>query len=356
MKEKSSTLFIALLVLTVSLAHYEIAFGQAFCALRDPTTRIYELYPQASSYRSLVQTVDEAARQHVADKLPFTIHFNELGRHTLYLPVDEQRPLGLVHARSETGAWGLTEIVWSLSPDLTVRNFAFQRCRSRKRTAVETAAFQEQLVGKNFRQLKQLLNADGNSLATGKLQIAEDAQELAVSVVRSALKTIAVTEFAWHRELKVIQPLHQIYTSFPKANQIQQINSPYNSQVLEALNAEFSNGGENKSTSAIQRSEVKLFRASGTSNDPDNVDQMSGYVAYVPWKMLQMEIDLWWHLSADGTVVDVRAQGGWPDQETKNAFATVKGLSVDKLEQCSSAAQIAGAEIILLVQHNSGKR
>ena len=74
------------------------AFGQAFCALRDPAKMIYEFYPEATSYKSIVRTVDDQVRQTVGSELPFSIHFNELGKHTLYVPIKDSKPLGVVHA------------------------------------------------------------------------------------------------------------------------------------------------------------------------------------------------------------------------------------------------------------------
>ena len=43
-----------------------VAYGQAYCALRDPTRRIYESWPQATTYKSIVRTIDERVRRQVA--------------------------------------------------------------------------------------------------------------------------------------------------------------------------------------------------------------------------------------------------------------------------------------------------
>ena len=73
-----------LLLLAVLLVADDLN-AQAFCALRDPQRQINVLFPEATSFRSIVRTVDEAARSEVAERLPFSLHFNELGRHTLYV-------------------------------------------------------------------------------------------------------------------------------------------------------------------------------------------------------------------------------------------------------------------------------
>lgn len=73
----------------------------AYCALRDLVNTIYTLFPEADAYRSSVKTIGRSARQAVLDQLPFKIHFNELGRHTLYMALQNGDVIGMVHARSE---------------------------------------------------------------------------------------------------------------------------------------------------------------------------------------------------------------------------------------------------------------
>ncbi len=338
-----STIVITFVVLFATDATVKQSFGQAYCALRDPTKRIYESYPDATSYRSLVRTVDQEVRQHVSQKLPFTIHFNELGRHTLYLPVKGDQPIGLVHARSEASNWGLSEIVWSLNPDLTVKDFQFQRCRSRKRSAVETDAFKRQLIGKEFRQLKAMLSEDGNSLAEGKVTTSADSKELAAIVIRSALKTIAVTEFTWKQELMVIQPLYHVNQAFPETTRIEKINQPYTESVVQAFRSAFKTSS-GKDSSSIQREQVELYKSIAADG------QAGGFVARTPWEMDGTRLNLWWYIRKDGVISDVKSQGGWPTTKTEKAFESAVGLASDQLQKCSTAAEIAGAEVLLLVR------
>ena len=321
------------------------AFGQAYCALRDPTKRIYEFYPDATSFKSLVRTVDEGVRQSVSTELPFTIHFNELGRHTLYVPVKQARPLGLVHARSEPGNFGLSEIVWSLTPSLEVKDFAFQRCRSRKRTTIESDEFKRQIIGKDFQQLRMLLTENGNSVAQGQLDVSEEAREMAAIVVRSALKTIAVSRSAWARDLQIIQPLYRVDRAYPNASQVRKIDQPYDQQVTRGFDRQFaSSSGENSTN--IDRQNVLLLEAN------DGQGQLLGHVAKTPWKSMDYELTLWWKIRRDQVIEGVVADGGWPDAETKNAFENVVGLAADRIHECNSAAEIAGAEVLMLCRRN----
>ena len=342
------TIFLTLFVLVLG-ANQTRSFGQAYCALRDPTTRIYDFYPEATSYRSLVRTVDQEVRQYVSQHLPFTIHFNELGRHTLYLPVKGEQPMGLIHARSEAGDWGLSEIVWSLSPDLVIQDFEFQRCRSRKRTEVETEAFKRQLIGKDFQQLRSLLSADGNTIQNGQVSVSAEAQELASMVIRSALKTIAVTQYTWKRELGVIQPLFHVNRAFPETAKIEKVNQPYSQAVIQAYQSAFKTSSGKESTS-IDRNNVDVYKSMSAAG------QEGGFVVRTPWSMNGTSLNLWWYVRRDGVIAKVTSEGGWPSAETQKAFEAVAGLATDQLDKCSTAAQMAGAEVLLLVRKQGASR
>jgi len=348
MYSRRFTILVALLALFVTGAIAENCAGQAYCALRDPTKRIYESYPDATSYRSLVRTVDQDVRQYVSQKLPFTIHFNELGRHTLYLPVKDGKPMGLVHARSEAGNWGLSEIVWSLSPDLVVQDFEFQRCRSRKRSEVEKQAFKKQIVGQDFQQLKSMLSQDGTAVVKDKVSVSPEAQELAAMVIRSGLKTIAVTEYTWKQELAVVQPLFHMNQAFPESTRIEKVDQPYTDAVVQIFRSAFQTSS-GKDSSSIKRDDVEFYKSFTAQN------QEAGFVVRTPWEMDETRLNLWWYVRKDGVISDVKSQGGWPTPETQKAFESVAGLATDQLKKCSTAAEIAGAEVLLIVRLHGGK-
>ena len=182
-----------------------VTHAQAFCALRDPTSQIYQLYPQADSYRSIVRQVNATTRSNVNERLQFTIHSRELGEHTLYVAMAKNVPIGIVHVRSEPGDWGLIEIAWSIDLDLKLRGFAFQRCRGRACQSVDTEPFRAALAGRDLPAVRALLSADGNALQQQYPWAGPDNERLAVAVVRSALKTMAVTDAVWGKELMALQ-------------------------------------------------------------------------------------------------------------------------------------------------------
>ncbi len=189
------TVVIAILI-TPSLAQ-----AAAFCALRDPAPQIYELYPSATNYRSLVSVIDDSIRTSITEELPFTLHNRELGKHTLYVALKAHEPLGFVHVRSEASKWGLIEIAWSLDLDLNVRDMRFQRCRDPSCKALAKDKFKGLMANKSSTELRAMLavaEADPASLGVDKKH-----QSLALAVLRSALKTIAVTRRAWEFDMSL---------------------------------------------------------------------------------------------------------------------------------------------------------
>ena len=97
----------AFVILPSLLVVPAVANAQAYCALRDPAPQIYSLFPQATSFRSHVNVIDQKSRSDVGALLPFTLRTRELGQHTLYIAQAAARPVGLVHVRSEPSDWGL---------------------------------------------------------------------------------------------------------------------------------------------------------------------------------------------------------------------------------------------------------
>ena len=92
---------------------------------------------------------------------------------------------------------GLIEVAWALYPDLTVKGFVFQRCREMARDEVESQVFKIFLHKKTSKNLRVFLNADGSELINPLPMISEDAQPLGLRLIRSVLKTMAVTRAVW---------------------------------------------------------------------------------------------------------------------------------------------------------------
>ena len=185
----SQLVCLALLGTTASTA----VAGMPYCALRDPAQQIYKLFPEAQSYKSEVHTVDATVRDQVANELPFTLHERELGRHTIYVPVVEGQGAGVLHVRSEASEWGLVEVAWALDASLQVIDFNLQRCRGASCKQVDSEAFKNRLRGLGATELAALLDSDQQHLAEPLVGLDGDGLVLAATVIRSGMKTIAVT-------------------------------------------------------------------------------------------------------------------------------------------------------------------
>jgi len=233
-------LITSLLWLALAAAASSTAWAQAYCALRDPVRQVYELYPGATSYRSIVRTVGAKHRLIIAERLPFTMHFTELGRHTLYAALDGNKPIGLVHVRSERGQWGLVEIAWATDLDMRIVDFKFQRCRERAKSLLDTEEFRAQLIGKGVGDLVGMLNSDYSGVNPSFLQVPAGAEKLAAVVIRCGAKTLA---------------------AFEGAESVQAVTDPYSSDVRAAVEAALQGV-----SSAIDRSDVAVLRVRGGNN------------------------------------------------------------------------------------------
>ncbi len=187
--------FVAALLLMGS--SFTALAGTPYCALRDPSHQIYEMFPNATSYRSVVREINADVREEVGEHIPFPLFGNELGQHTIYVPLNETAPLGFVHVRSERSEWGLIEIAWALNPNLEIRNFNYQRCRGGACKSVLKKGLAQLLTGKNHLQLTSMLAAQEKGLQPRTGDFTTDEFELARATLMSAIKTIAVTEQAW---------------------------------------------------------------------------------------------------------------------------------------------------------------
>jgi hypothetical protein len=163
-----------------------------------------DFFPDFSSYRSILGVVGPELRVTLDEKLRYETHFNEFGKHTLYVAYRNDQAIGIVHARTEKGDWGLDELVWSFNMDLTVRDFRFQRSRSQWKTEIQSDEFKQVLKGKSFDDLTQLLSEDRSEYRNMDSSLPAGAEGLAATVIRSALKTIVVTEYVWGQELQAL--------------------------------------------------------------------------------------------------------------------------------------------------------
>lgn len=323
---------ITFFVSTSALGFIE-ARGQAFCALRNPITSIQQMYPEATTYRSIVRTIDRDIRKTVAERLPpHTLHFGELGRHTLYVPMAGQRPLGLVHVRSEESKWGLIEIAWALDFELRIEGFLFQRCRDKTKSVLEEEGFQSQLKGKNFEELKQLWLADDGELDPRKWNIPESAKMLGNAVVRCGLKTILVTDLAWEEDIAGLKELNWIVAELNDAVKVEALNlQPADLILLQ---------GDDFAVKQMQRV-------------LDVEERGIGWLLWIDVQLPDGIVSTYWIVDSEMNLRRVGAVNAWPDKHVRLAFDQLAGSSIVKMEAegCSGQAQILAKQCLMRVAH-----
>ncbi|NQZ57754.1 MAG: hypothetical protein HRT88_09870 [Lentisphaeraceae bacterium] len=209
------------------------SFAQGFCSLRDPQAKIKALFPDCSSYKTLVGSVTAETRLKVASQLPFSLHFSEIGRHNLYQINNGDLTEGFIHVRSEQSRWGLIEIVWFLNLDLTIRDFTFQRCRSPLKKQLLNNDFKQQILGLNYIQLIKLIDAKGN--LRNSLNVPKNCQQLVQLLIHSALKTIAVSEISWLNKINKVRQ-QKLLRELNIDQQADHVKTKHHSESIGSLN------------------------------------------------------------------------------------------------------------------------
>jgi hypothetical protein len=286
--------------------------GQAYCALRDPVRVLYEVYPEADGHRSIIRTVTIEDRTAIAKVLPFTIHFDELGRHTLYVTVQEGLPLGILHVRSERGRYGLTEIAWSLTLDGQITDVAFQRCRDGELRAALTDQLRAKLIGADVPMLLRLLDEEGWS---------EEARVL----IRSAAKTATVTLIVWEEDLLPTRAEAKAAIAWSELDPVLLLHAIDQSSL--------------SSNSGLDTKSIRVWKATGADGT------YLGTLVRSLWKLDGHRAELWWQMDRGGRIVDVEILNG-ADPSISNAFREVIGLEVSNIDQCATAAGVAAGEVL----------
>lgn len=310
------------------------AQAQALCSLRDPIRQITTLFPEADGYRSIVRVVDQSSREDLKERLPFTLHFNELGRHTLYVVQKQSQPLGLVHVRSEAGKWGLVEIAWALDFDLNILDYDFQRCRDRSKVSV--LAERGRLHGMGFRDLLDHMNTECSRLRPGHGLFPRDGEELGLTVVRNALKTIAVTESAWKDDLVTLRAEFLARRTLGDVRNLAPLQGLFGSQSSKLIKTHVGKAG-----TGIVRSQSRAFACKGKGG------KQLGRVVLTPWSYDDKTTNLRWSFHADGQILAIEAPAGWPSAEVSKAFEDLVGLDPLGSDECSGFAGLIATEVAL---------
>lgn len=313
--------------------------ANAYCSLRDPVSAIHYLYPTATNHQSIVKIVGKEARASLGEALPFDLHFNELGKHTLYVALNEREPTGLIHARTELAEKGLIEVAWALDLDLSVQSFYIQRCRLAECKDENINFLREYMKGKTFEEVLSMYNSGDKVFFEELFYKSEDLRSLTTSILQSALKTIVITDLVWKDDIDKFNSIALAQQYFPNAVAAEKIQYELSNKELSELNNKFGSDAMYIDHDSI--SSLKVSNAGGKT---------LAYFVNAEWGVDDSAGEFSWLISPRGEVIAVQPKSSWPSLEIKNSFNTVIGQSVKAPSECSTFAEVTASELF----HASG--
>jgi hypothetical protein len=182
----------------------------------EPTTEamVFRAYPEADGYSRIERDVGPSHRRVIEHRLPFKVHFNELGQHSLMVAFRSRRPVGLLYQRTEESDWGLVAIAWHVTLDLRIAGFEVLRGLGRDAKEVPESTFADQLAGATYDQVVARLAVLEEAVRRAPVS---PRQAFTRTVLRSAAKTLAVTTAVWDREVLKLRDQAEGFDLFPAA-------------------------------------------------------------------------------------------------------------------------------------------
>lgn len=334
----SGGLVITRMLLICLLSFTSQAVFAAYCSLRDPVAAIQTLFPAANQHRSLVRNVSLESRNTVKQRLPFDLHFNEIGRHTVYLVFNDTRPEGVVHARSEVSEWGLIEIAWALDMNLTVRDFYFQRCRLPACNEALRLRILADLKGKSADQIASYVDVTGKHLAPALQEKYEADAPIALALIASAMKTILLTGSEWGGALEAARLDYFTLLATDElggANKIKLVKKHRGSTVVEA--------GQYYDQFILIGSEDVYSVLS------ENSTEIATLVS-VLWRHNDQLGRSVWIFDRQGKINHVALLDTDLDDSFNDSFLDLKGKSVASVDDCKTPTEMTARTIFLLSQ------
>ncbi len=315
-----------------------IAGAYAYCSLKDPVSAIHALFPEATSHKSIVKVVGKNTRSTISKELPFTLQFNELGKHTLYIASEKNTPIGLVHSRTEQTKWGLIEVAWALNLDYSIRDFYIQRCRLPACNGSNLDFLKKTLKNKSYKNVLSLLNKNGSQLAIEIPSKSKDIPELTLSILQSALKTISVTKIVWKDDIENIKRTALINNNFPSVINFKITKNNASTVSLSEVHKKIG-----YDTTYIDYSTVNSYKIE------NSIDQTPlGHMLEAEWHVDDYIGKFYWLVSDDGTILAVQPNNAWGSIEIQNSFASLIGQKIESTSTCNNLAEVTATELFIM--------
>ena len=308
----------------------------ANCALRNPDRQIYEIFPEATSYRSVVALVDADLRQRIEQQLGSDLSKSDVGKHTAYLVLKDSIPIGLVHARTEAGARGSIELVWALDLGMNIKDFRVQRSREKHSNVIKADAFRQKMIGLDLAGIQSLLTAGNDDIDVAALQIPPSATTIAHTVVMCAVKTRIITELAFPDSMQPARMLGLVHQYFPGTVKVTTVTV----------------GTSDGSPDPMQRGSLTILRAIGPQ------EKTLGVLAFTVWAAQPAQPETWWAVSPEGVVRDVLVVGP-VDDRFRDQFAALIGadlpaVAAEAARAPQSPSACAAEVLAVLAAHQIG--
>lgn len=290
----------------------------ANCALRNPDRQIYEIFPDATAYRTVVSTVNHQQMTLIKERYGIDLDFADHGKHTLYIVMKDGIPIGFVHARIEVGVRGSVELVWALDLEMRIRDFRVQRSREKYSNTIKSDSFRDILLGRDMRALGELVRPDGEA-DLDRLGLPAEAQDIANCVITCGLKTLSVTMATFDVPLTQARLMGTIHQIFPGTAKVKRITDPLNGVDQRSL---------------LTNESLTVLRA---------VDEHGATLGILV--RMAGECEFWCGIDADGTIRHAMAVGASDIEYARSVaelpgtdLATARALESGDLRDCAVMA------------------
>lgn len=285
--------------------------------IRPVAELVFAAFPAADTVRHIVRDVDEAARRQIEARLPFQIHFEDLGEHRLHVAFRGQKPVGMMFVRSEQTNWGIADIGWAMTLEGRIVGFAFTNERSQEARELPRSVFARQLVGLDFRGLQALAAppATASTPATPAGESRPERSQCPMSpthrmILRSAMKATLVTELVWQDQIIALADLQMLLDALPGSRRGRRAVLPVT--------------GDAAARSLRSGRVVEARGQKGTA-----VGQVARTRAHVRFETGPRDVELIWTIDPTGRVLRVRPVVSWAKDDLRRACAGLRGRPLE---------------------------
>ena len=323
-----------------------MAIGQAApaanCSLRQPRRQIEQIFPDFTNIRSIDAAIDKELKARIETVLGSELSISDVGKHTAYIVLRDGVPIGIVHARTETGSRGSIELVWAMDLDMRIKDFRVQGSREKHTDVIRSDAFRDKLVGRDLGELRGLLTAGNDDIDLAALGVPASARKIAHVTVLCGVKTRIITDEAFARTILPARAMGLVHRFFPTTARITRIATPYLAGAAEA----------NAASGQVDPGTFLVFRAFDKDNSP------LGVVAFAYWTAHAQRTETWWAVGTDGTIQETLVVGD-VDDATQAEFSDLRGAQLATLAGRGQGPTVRPADcavevLTVLATHNTG--